>query len=285
MGTDGSQAGKAGEAARGRWTDLRERVLSAIVLAPIALLAIWVGQIPFSIAIGVMAAVLAWEWVHLCGLQVRRWPGMAVAIAVVASAGLAALGWTASAYGLLGVGGVITWLLARERRHPRAAWLGAGVLYVGLAALSLIWLRDDPRAGLTNLLFIVLLVWASDIGAYAVGRIVGGPRLWPAVSPGKTWSGAVGGLVAAIAVGIVAARFIGQAPGLRTVLVAAALGIVAQLGDLLESAIKRHFKVKDSSHLIPGHGGLFDRVDALLAVAPAAALIEFARGPGAYLWE
>lgn len=285
MGSDGSQAGKAGGAARGRWTDLRERVISSVVLAPIALLAIWAGQIPFSIAIGVMAAVLAWEWVHLCGLKVRRWPGSSVSLAVLPAAAVAAFGHTAMAYALLGAGGIATWLSARERGHVRAVWLGAGVLYIGVAALSMIWLRDDPRAGLANLLFIVLLVWASDIGAYAVGRIVGGPKLWPAVSPGKTWSGAVGGLVAATAVGLVAAHATGRPPGPHAALVAVALGTVAQLGDLFESAIKRHFAVKDSSRLIPGHGGLFDRVDALLAVAPAAALIEFAKGPGAYLWD
>jgi phosphatidate cytidylyltransferase len=110
-----------------------------------------------------------------------------------------------------------------------------------------------------------------------VGRLVGGPKLAPAVSPGKTWSGACGGLVAAALVGVAAAKLAGGAP--RAALIsAAALGVVAQAGDLLESALKRHFGVKDSGHLIPGHGGLLDRLDAVLLAAPAAALLSAIRG-------
>jgi phosphatidate cytidylyltransferase len=164
--------------------------------------------------------------------------------------------------------------------------LAFGFPYLGLAAVALPWLRADPFVGLPNTLFVLVVVWTSDIGAYLVGRLIGGPKLAPAISPGKTWSGAAGGLVsAALASLAVAACF---SPGLSPLHVTAsavALGVVSQAGDLLESALKRHFGVKDSGRIIPGHGGLLDRVDALLAVAPVAALLAFTVGRGVVLWR
>jgi phosphatidate cytidylyltransferase len=134
-------------------------------------------------------------------------------------------------------------------------------------------------------LFLFLVVWASDIGAYMAGRALGGPKLWPAVSPNKTWSGAAGGLLAAILVALgTALVFTPGASTVAVVAVAALLGVASQAGDLLESAIKRHFDVKDSSRLIPGHGGLLDRLDGVLAAAPVAALLSFALGQGRVLW-
>jgi phosphatidate cytidylyltransferase len=163
-------------------------------------------------------------------------------------------------------------------RGRGAGWLSAaGLAYILPAAVALLWLRAPEPGGFGAVLFVLCVVWASDIGAYMVGRLVGGPKLAPAVSPGKTWSGACGGLVAAALVGVAAAKLAGGAP--RAALIsAAALGVVAQAGDLLESALKRHFGVKDSGHLIPGHGGLLDRLDAVLLAAPAAALLSAIRG-------
>jgi phosphatidate cytidylyltransferase len=132
-------------------------------------------------------------------------------------------------------------------------------------------------------LFLVLVVWASDIGAYACGRAFGGPKLWPAVSPNKTWAGALGGLVAAMAAGTAVAVLAGSA-WVFAPAAAVLLGIASQAGDLLESAIKRHFRVKDSSQLLPGHGGAFDRLDGVLGAAPVAALLALAAGPGRELW-
>ena len=137
----------------------------------------------------------------------------------------------------------------------------------------------------------MLIVWAGDVGAYMIGRMLGGPRIAPRISPGKTWSGALGGLVAAIAVGVAGAHFITDPDASQwdatwqAALVGAGLGIVAQAGDLLESFVKRRLGVKDFSHLIPGHGGLFDRLDAILSSAVAAALLAFALGRGVVLWQ
>jgi len=162
--------------------------------------------------------------------------------------------------------------------------LGFGLAYVAPACAALFWLRADAQAGFANVLFLLLVVWASDIGAYAAGRMFGGPKLAPAISPGKTWSGAAGGLVCAMLVGVAASRLDTGAAS-HAALVAAVLGVLAQAGDLLESGLKRHFGVKDSSRLIPGHGGLLDRLDGVLAAAPAAALLALALGRGVLLWR
>jgi phosphatidate cytidylyltransferase len=134
-------------------------------------------------------------------------------------------------------------------------------------------------------LFLLIVVWSNDIGAYVVGRLIGGPRLAPRISPGKTLSGAVGGLLAAAAAGMFAAHVLADGSLWRAIAVAAVLGAVAQSGDLLESCVKRRLEVKDSGDLIPGHGGLFDRLDALLAAAPVAAILALILGRGVVLWQ
>ena len=214
-----------------RWRDLRTRALSALILAPVALLCLRVGGWIWAALVVVLAAGLGWEWRALT----RR-----------ASAMLAL----------------------------------AGIPYIGIAAAALIWLRLDPRVGWGNALFVVLVVWASDIGAYAVGRLIGGPKLAPSISPGKTWSGALGGLLAAALIGALI-----EGATLRPATVAVALAAVAMAGDLLESALKRAVGAKDSGRVIPGHGGLLDRLDGLLAAAPVAALLAAALGPGVELWR
>lgn len=235
-------------------------------------------------------AVLAWEWVHLCGLSTRALPGMVVPVAVLASGILAVAEHPRAALVALALGwGLTWWAAARMRGAGRvgqpAGWLAAGVLYIGIAGIALIELRHDNFAGRANVLFLVLVVWASDIGAYMAGRAFGGPKLAPAISPNKTWSGAAGGLAGAVLVGVAAAAALAPGGASRAAAVAAMLGIMAQAGDLLESWIKRRFDVKDTSSLIPGHGGLLDRLDGVIAAAPAAALLAFALGQGQPLWR
>jgi len=283
---------------RSRWRDLRKRVLSAVLLGPAALLCIWVGAAAWIALMAVAVSVLAWEWVRLCGFSTWRLPGLVVPLSVLAAGGLAVAGLWAPALGLLPAGAVLVRLLqpppagTDARTHEGitpGAWLGFGVVYIGLAGLALIRLRGDATAGLGNVLFLFLVVWASDIGAYMFGRWLGGPKLAPAVSPNKTWSGAAGGLLSAMAVGA-AAPYVTESDGVmvflpRVLIVALLLGLVAQAGDLFESWIKRRFHVKDTSSLIPGHGGLLDRLDAVLAAAPVAALIAILLGSGRALWQ
>lgn len=221
----------------------------------------------------------------------RRWADLRlrfVSAALLAPVGLGCLwlggiAWTALILAASG-GLAAEWVLLCARLAGLRRWaaLGAGVPYVGAAAAALLWLRSHPAGGRRAVLFVLLVVWASDIGAYLVGRAVGGPRLAPAISPGKTWSGAVGGLLAAALAG--AAMGAGGAWGLA-VAAALLLALAAQSGDLLESAIKRGFGVKDSGRLIPGHGGLFDRLDGLLAAAPVAAGLAMLVDQGVVFWQ
>ncbi len=267
-----------------RWSDLRKRVVSAAILAPTALLCIWWGGAPYEAMLILGAVGLAWEWTAMCGTSALRPPGMFGAAAIVLGTVAAAFSQLNLALMIFAAGTALTAVLARQSQHR---WrLAAGIPYAGIGAIALLWLRADTAHGLVNLLFLLLLVWASDIGAYMTGRLLGGPKLAPRISPGKTWSGAVGGLIAAVAAGLLVAYASHNLPQpLRTSAVAALLGIVAQAGDLLESLIKRQFGVKDSGHLIPGHGGLLDRVDALLVAAPVAALLALVGGRGVVLWQ
>ena len=182
---------------------------------------------------------------------------------------------------LVGFAGSVWEWAAMCRR--RALPLLLGVLYVA-AALFALWVIRSAT-GVRGLFFVLVVVWCSDIGAYVVGRVRGGPKLAPAISPGKTWSGAIGGLLIAMAVGEIAANFMAPAMVGRAAAAACLLGVASAAGDLLESWIKRRFGVKDSGRLIPGHGGLLDRLDGLLAAAPAAALLALVLGHGDVLWK
>jgi phosphatidate cytidylyltransferase len=159
----------------------------------------------------------------------------------------------------------------------RRGWAALGGCYAFAALIASIAVRLDPVWGFSALLFVLLIVWVTDIGGYFAGRGLGGPKLWPRVSPKKTWAGAIGGFVASL---FVAAGFAACGLGKTgpLVLLGAVLSVASQLGDLFESAVKRRFGVKDSSHIIPGHGGLLDRLDGFVAAVVLAAIFGFLRG-------
>ena len=174
---------------------------------------------------------------------------------------------------MLAVGFVAVVSIAPERRN----WAAAGFLYAAAAEIGSVLLRLDPVKGFAALMFVLLIVWVTDSGGYFAGRGIGGPKLWPRVSPKKTWAGAAGGLAASLAVACGFAAFdIGKIGPL--LMLSGALSVVSQLGDLFESAVKRRFDVKDSSHIIPGHGGLMDRLDGFVAAVVVAALFSLLRG-------
>jgi phosphatidate cytidylyltransferase len=159
-----------------------------------------------------------------------------------------------------------------------AGWMLAGLVYAGILLLGPVVLRRDPTVGLAAILFLFAVVWITDIAAYFTGKALGGPKLWPAVSPKKTWSGAIGGVIGAVVAGLAVVKLMGLGIAPMLVIVAAALSVVSQGGDLLESSIKRHFGAKDASHLIPGHGGLMDRLDGFLTAVLAAVMVGLLRG-------
>lgn len=252
-------------------------------MAPLALGAIWLGGVAFLILLVALAVLGLREWVLLVSpawrdpaspmRSVGSLSGLAALVgllgALVAVFGLPPLSALAAIAGLTAA----TALVARLRGHPHCWLLAAGLAYMAIPVLALWWLRQVPDDGLWLVLWLFLVVWATDIGGYAVGRKVGGPRLAPRISPGKTWSGLAGAMAAAALVSAVAGLLLGAAQPAVLALLAAVLAVVAQIGDLTESAVKRKFGAKDSGALIPGHGGLLDRIDGLLAAAPALALI------------
>lgn len=244
------------------------RTLSAAVLGLPVLVAIYFGSPLFELMIGVAAAVLAWEWFGLCGAGrptiVRLTLGgvLLMAVAIAARFGIS------HALLTLVLGTVAVLLVSKGQ-----PWLYGGTIYLGLPCVALIWLRNDASAGRDLVLWLIALAWAADIGAYVAGRLIGGPRLAPSVSPNKTWAGLAGGvgLAAATSAGFAGAN--GHSHLLGPAALGALLGCIAQAGDLGESWVKRRFGVKDTSALIPGHGGLLDRVDGLLMVVLAVAFI------------
>ena len=263
-----------------RWGDLPTRLASAAILAPLALYCLWVGGWPWALLLGAAAFGLATEWIALNGHKLVSPAGLCLVVCALAVWVMAVRGSVTAGTAFALLAGPVVWQAGRKK--PRAVSLALGLPYIGFGTVALVWLRAMPVSGLANVLVLLGVVWASDVGAYVVGRTIGGAKLAPAISPGKTRSGAIGGLAASCLVGVGAAYWLGLSAAsigwlLPLVLV---LSAISQAGDLAESAIKRHFGVKDSGWLIPGHGGLFDRLDGLLAAAPAAAALAFAIGRG-----
>ncbi len=259
---------------------LSVRIASALVLAPPALGAIYLGAPYVEALVLMVVAVLAWEWARLCGggrLERSGWIAIAASFLAVL---LAAFGLYTTAGWLILAGALATGLSAFHSAHGRAAapWYAFGVVYVAVPTIAFLWLRRDPSDGLGLVIWILAVVWATDIMAFFCGRAIGGAKLAPRWSPKKTWAGLIGGAVAAFAAGFGVAFYNEwQNPGLIAGL-SVLLALVEQSGDLLESRVKRRFGAKDSSNLIPGHGGLLDRVDGLLAASLAVAAVVWVRG-------
>jgi len=259
------------------------RILSAAILAPLAVLAAWLGG-PLLAALTILAAALmGWEWGRLTDSGRFGAVGALVAGTDVIVAGVAALGWPAAALALLAAGSVAR-MLRPAAEAGANLWAAIGTFWIGASCVALLWLAADPATGRATVLWIFALVWATDSAAYLVGRWVGGPRLAPRWSPKKTWSGALGGAAAAALVGAMCAKILDVSASYTVVLVSLGLSVVEQMGDLAESAAKRRFGVKDASALIPGHGGFLDRLDGMLAVLAVTAIMVLLYGRSPLAW-
>jgi phosphatidate cytidylyltransferase len=253
---------------------LAKRVLSALVLIPIALAAIWFGAPYLIVLVTAVGGVLAWEWARLCGRGHLGFGGLLLIVMVLLAITLTVfMRGMASIWALIAGAALVT-ALAKFEHDGKPYWLGLGALYVGLPCLAILWLRQQPEGGLATLLWLFAMVWATDTGAFLAGRLIGGPKLAPTISPNKTWAGLGGGIVAAALVGFATYRLLPAGNGPWLVAVSGLLALVEQAGDLFESAAKRQAGVKDSSNLIPGHGGALDRLDGLLAVSVAVAVLS-----------
>jgi len=259
------------------------RLAMALVMIPPVLACVHFGYPVFNVFVIVMVTVMAWEWRRLVGDGDFGVTGAIFAVFL----GGAMLAGSSGLYGIaFAVLGALAVLFAVQGiLGGTARWMVLGVFYIGLPALALLWLRGDGDNGRNTLYWLFALVWAADTGAYVAGRLIGGPKLAPLISPNKTWAGLAGCVLSAALVGVAVAYLAGSDDHLTLAALSAVIGLVSQGGDLFESAIKRHFGVKDSSHLIPGHGGILDRVDALLAAILFAALIRLAFGGNIVQWS
>ncbi|MDB5394630.1 MAG: hypothetical protein JWM91_2136 [Rhodospirillales bacterium] len=245
------------------------RVASGAVLAPLILLSAFLPYPLFDVIIAISSAIGLGEWVKLVTGRPHRWvcatPFVILGIYWYIDAEAALFALTALALAIAAIVG---------RGLNSKGLVAFGLPYVSLTMLSLAWLHDSFGAGWPFVFFVFFVVWASDIGAFVVGRSLGGPRLAPQISPNKTWSGFFGGLGFAAAVAVCLSVAANASKPWQVVEIAIGLSLLGQGGDLFESAVKRKFGVKDSGNLIPGHGGMLDRIDALLWAAPFFALLH-----------
>jgi phosphatidate cytidylyltransferase len=255
--------------------DLALRICSALVLAPLAVAAAYVGGWPFALFWGLAGLGVLWEWTSLVMPTDRQFVLMTGGAALALAFAFASTDRLVAAIVVLAMATLAAAVLAPPERR---GWIAAAIPYAGALIIASVALRADAAAGFTAIIFLFAVVWTTDIVAYFVGRAVGGPKLLPQVSPKKTWSGAAGGTGAAVAAALVVAHVAGYTGLLPIALLAIVLSICAQLGDLFESFLKRRFGAKDSGHMIPGHGGLMDRLDGYVAAAVMAAAIGLARG-------
>lgn len=285
-------------------SNLVVRIASALVLIPVVVIAAYLGHPWFDALVILFAAIMAWEWARIAGrrrnpadpspaarLPVGNWSWEAIELGIFVVVTLVALRpslvpgvsmgstWPSAAMVviyLLGAALICT-VSALKKHRSRAIWFGLGYLYITVPSMAILWVRDDPVTGqgIELLVWILALVIATDTGAYAAGRAIGGPKLAPRISPNKTWAGLLGGVVAAAIVGLIAGLILDLPSIWKLMILSGGLAVIEQVGDLAESAFKRRFGMKDSSHIIPGHGGVLDRVDGLLAVSVAVAALDY----------
>ncbi len=276
-------------AGNAKWGDLGVRALSAAVLIPAVIADVWVGGIWFHLFAALIGVLMAFEWVTIVHRQHPVQFALHAAGAMCGALLPLDVG-LAGGLGAVAVLAAISGVLAAFEAPGGPKWRYFGVVYVSLPAIALVVLRNDPDYGIAAIIWVMVTVWAADSLAYFAGRIIGGPKLAPRLSPKKTWAGLGGAMAGSAIAAVLTGLWIGV-PGLAILgILAAGLAIVEQAGDLFKSAMKRHYGVKDSGRLIPGHGGVIDRVDGLVAVAMAAALIGSLRagldhaGAGVLLW-
>jgi phosphatidate cytidylyltransferase len=254
--------------------ELLVRIIAAVVLIPIVLLDVWLGDVWFDIGMALIAALMAAEWCRIVhGGSQRQFAvhGLAAigSVLIVSRAG------PVTAAQLIFLCWALSLAFQAYSRGLRSTWMWWGVPYIAFPGVALVMIRHSPDLGLTAVLWLFAVVWSADTLAYVFGRLIGGPKLAPAISPNKTWAGLAGAVVGGVAASVIAAWIAGLAGLAMLAFIGAILAVLEQAGDLFESAVKRRFGVKDSGKIIPGHGGVLDRVDGLMFAAVAAAAIGY----------
>lgn len=263
-------------ARRFNWKDLGLRALSAVVLIPAVIGAIVYGSWPFMVLIAIGASIMGIEWGDMSERRAPIRIGVAVALGICVPIFAAEMGDFSAAFVLLTFGAIAAALFAKQIKAS-AIDAAYGVLYIGWPCVVLVWLRQQPD-GKDWTVMLFSIAWCADIAAYAIGNVLKGPKLWPRFSPNKTWSGFLGGLAAGITGGVIVESISSSVDLALWAAIAVGLlvGLATMAGDLWESALKRRFGVKDAGSLIPGHGGILDRVDGLMFAVIAIAAARLA---------
>lgn len=250
-----------------KFNSLVKRVATALVLVPLVIACLYSGQVYVQLFGLVAGAMLSWEWAYM--VPNRRGAFYAVLYTLVLNIGICLGSWPVF-WAVMFFAVLLAWYKSAE--EPRRNLLVLGVMYISIGVGSVVWLYELVGYALT--LWFLLVVWAVDIGGYVVGCTLRGPKLAPKISPNKTWSGLLGGMLFSTLASLVYFYFMGdETHAAAFAALAAAVAVVAQIGDLVESHIKRSLNLKDSSNLIPGHGGVFDRIDGLIFAAPLVFLL------------
>ncbi len=256
-------------------SDLKRRVPSAIAMILLALGATWYGSFPFLLFWTLAALIVWYEWAVIVGVRHKTTVLALGVFAIAIAAVLVSMHLPYAALGAVAAGAVLAFALAGEKNETRL-WSGGGLIYAALAFLPVVLLRNDAEYGLYAVIWLYAVVWLTDIAAYFAGRFIGGPKLAPAISPKKTWSGAIGGTVFGVFGGVAVAAYATGQVALMHVVIALVVSVFSQCGHIFESFVKRKFGKKDSSGFLPGHGGVMDRIDGFIAAAVLALLIGFA---------
>ena len=270
--TSPDNVGKAAHKPKGA---LWKRVLSSLVLIPPPLLATWYGGPAFAALITFMTMLMMFEWARMISGKDISAVFYALSIGAAAALFCAAGGWFPIAFAICAATAIAAAVAARGAAVSMK-WAAFGALYIIGPCIALIWLRDAIENGRALTFTLFIIVWMADIGAYFAGRFIGGPRISKALSPDKTWSGIVGGVIMGGVAGAAATKWIyGDGSAITFIAIGASLGLASVLGDLAESAFKRIHGVKDSSGLIPGHGGVLDRLDGMIFATTAMTAVIF----------
>lgn len=272
-----------------RLADLLPRVLSSLVLMAAALLSVWLGGTAFVLIWIVGSSAAGYEWQHLIGAERQGIRSVLALLSIAVAATITANDGMAAAAAFLVLAGTLAALVAGTGRR---LWAFSGIAYAGALIVSVVALHASSDYGARAIVWLYATVWGTDVFAYFGGRLIGGPKIWPRVSPSKTWSGTLSGVVAGAVFGaVIGARWLGDPlPVLPIFLLGLVTAVVSQAGDVFESCVKRRFGVKDSSILIPGHGGFMDRLDGFVAAAAFATIIGACRGlssisEGLFVWS
>ena len=249
--------------------NLRIRVLSALVLAPLYFAAIYIGSPYFDLIIFIACGLMTWEWVRVCSGKVFGLWGCAMGISLIVPTFVLYLGFSQFALAALVILAGSSFFVAWVCGDRNPTFLVMGTILIGTFIITSLWIRNLPVLGREVTIWLVLGVWFADMGGYFFGRLIGGPKMAPRVSPNKTWAGLGGGMLLALVWSEAWLYWVGGHKFGIVIALGVGVALLAQLGDLSISVVKRHFGVKDAGRIIPGHGGILDRIDGIIFVLPA----------------